>query len=203
MQIVLATRNGHKLKEISQLLKIDGVEFLSLNDFPGCPEVEETGQTFADNALLKAQTAAYHSGCWALADDSGLEVDALGGRPGVHSARFAGEEADPQKNIQQLLAELKDLPREKWTARFVCTIALVSNHNRAYFAQGQIEGAITDRPQGQNGFGYDPVFFLPPRGMTMAQLSPEEKNRISHRTLALKKIAPLISGLAARDRSLA
>lgn len=200
MQIVIATRNAHKLREISQILKVDGVEFLSLNDLPEYPEVEETGRTFADNALLKARTAAYHSGCWALADDSGLEVDVLQGRPGVHSARYAGEEADPLKNIQKLLAELKGLPQEKLTARFVCHIVLVSNHNRAYFSEGKIEGLIIDHPQGQNGFGYDPVFWLPQYGRTMAQLSPEEKNAISHRTLALNKIAPLIASLSGHDR---
>jgi len=199
MQIVIATRNAHKLREISQILKVDGVEFLSLNDFPDCPEAEETGRTFADNALLKAQTVAYHAGCWALADDSGLEVDALGGRPGVHSARYAGEESDSLKNIQKLLAELKGLPPEKRTARFVCTLALVSNQNRAYFTEGKIEGIIIEQPRGQNGFGYDPAFWLPQLGRTMAQLSPEEKNLISHRTLALKKIAPLIASL--RDRN--
>ena len=199
MQIVIATRNAHKLREISQILKVDGVEFLSLNDLPECPEVEETGKTFADNALLKAQTAAYHSGCWALSDDSGLEVDALQGRPGVHSARYAGEEADSLKNIQKLLAGLKGLSPEKRTARFVCSIALVSNHNRAYFTEGKIEGMITEQPRGQNGFGYDPVFWLPQYEKTMAQLSPEEKNGISHRTLALKKIAPLISSLSSQE----
>ena len=199
MQIVIATRNAHKLREISQILKVDGVEFLSLNDFPECPEAEETGRNFADNALLKAQTAAYHAGCWALADDSGLEVDALQGRPGVLSARYAGEESDAIKNIQKLLAELKDQPPEKRTARFVCTMSLVSNHNRAYFTEGKIEGVITEQPQGQNGFGYDPVFWLPQLGRTMAQLPPEEKNRISHRTLALKKMAPLIASLSDHD----
>lgn len=200
MQIVIATRNPHKLEEISRILKVDGVEFLTLNEFPGYPEVEETGKNFADNALLKAQTAAYHSGCWALADDSGLEVDALQGSPGVHSARYAGEEADPLKNIQKLLAELKDLPRDKRTARFVCSIALVSNHNRAYFTEGKIEGLILEQSQGRNGFGYDPVFWLPQYGKAMAELLPEEKNEISHRTLALKKIAPLIASLKAMER---
>jgi len=200
MQIVIATRNAHKLKELSRILKVDGVELLSLNDFPDCPEAEETGHTFADNALLKAQTAAHHSGCWALADDSGLEVDALQGRPGAHSARYAGEEADPLKNIQKLLAELKGVPLKKRSARFVCSLALVSNHNRAYFTEGRIEGSITDRPRGQNGFGYDPVFWLPQLGRTMAELEPEEKNRISHRTLALKKVTPLIASLAKQDR---
>jgi XTP/dITP diphosphohydrolase len=200
MQIVIATRNTHKLQEITQILNVDGVEFLSLDDFPGCPEAEETGRTFADNALLKARTAAYHSGCWALADDSGLEADALQGRPGLHSARYAGEEADPLKNIQKLLTELKGIPLEKRSARFVCTMALVSNHNRAYFTEGKIEGSITDRPRGNNGFGYDPVFWLPHLCRTMAELTPEEKNGISHRTLALKKIAPLIASLASHGR---
>jgi XTP/dITP diphosphohydrolase len=201
MQIVIATRNAHKLREISQILKVDGVEFLSLNDLPEYPEVEETGKTFTDNALLKAQTAAYRSGCWALADDSGLEVDALQGSPGVQSARYAGKEADPVKNLQKLLAELKGLPPDKRTARFICAMALVSNHNRAYFTEGKIEGLITEQPLGQNGFGYDPVFWLPQFEKTMAQLSPEEKNGISHRTIALRKITPLIANLSGHDRS--
>jgi XTP/dITP diphosphohydrolase len=201
MQIVIATRNAHKLREISQILKVDGVEFLSLNDLPEYPEVEETGKTFTDNALLKAQTAAYRSGCWALADDSGLEVDALQGSPGVQSARYAGKEADPVKNLQKLLAELKGLPPEKRTARFICAMALVSNHNRAYFTEGKIEGLITEQPLGQNGFGYDPVFWLPQFEKTMAQLSPEEKNGISHRTIALRKITPLIANLSGHNRS--
>jgi XTP/dITP diphosphohydrolase len=176
------------------------VEFLGLDQFPDCPRAEETGKTYAENALIKAQTAAYHTGTWALADDSGLEVDALGGQPGIFSARYAGPESTYADNTRKLLEELKGVPDGKRTARFVCSIALVSNNNRAYFTEGRVEGRIINESKGQNGFGYDPVFLLPGPGLTMAQLPPEEKNKISHRTLALNKMAPLIKSLAASHR---
>jgi XTP/dITP diphosphohydrolase len=201
MQIVIATNNKDKLREISQILGIEGVEFLGLDAFPECPEAEETGQTYADNALIKAQTAAYHAGTWALADDSGLEVDALGGQPGIFSSRYAGLGASYAGNVRKLLESLKNVPDEKRTARFVCSIALVSNNNRAYFTEGRVEGRIISEPRGENGFGYDPVFLLPELDKTMAQLAPVEKNKISHRTMALNKIAPLIRSLAAGEKA--
>ncbi|HBI14731.1 MAG TPA: non-canonical purine NTP pyrophosphatase, RdgB/HAM1 family, partial [Desulfobulbaceae bacterium] len=185
------TRNAGKLREIRAILSLPGLSLLSLRDFPDMPRTEETGASFAENAMLKARAAAYHTGLPALADDSGLEVDALDGRPGILSARYAGPGSGDRDNLAKLLGDMSGVPEEKRTARFVCQAALVYR-GRAYQAEGQLEGIIIRVPKGGGGFGYDPVFLLFDRGLTLAELEPAEKNRISHRAQALRKLEPMI-----------
>lgn len=191
MELLVATGNPGKMREISGILSLPGLRLLSLADCPGLPAAEETGVSFAENALSKARAAAYRSGLPALADDSGLVVDALGGRPGVFSARYAGPGASDRDNIGKLLAELAGVPEERRSARFVCHAALVCR-GRAYQAEGRLEGLIIAEPRGTGGFGYDPVFLLPERNLTLAELGPEEKDRVSHRARALAKLKPLL-----------
>lgn len=196
MDILIATRNKDKVREISEILDLPDIGFFGLENFPDCPEAEETGRTFDDNAMIKASQAAYYSGLWTLADDSGLVIDALNGQPGIFSARFAGPEADCRDNWMKVLEMMKQVPEGKRTARFVCVLCLVGNNNRAFFTRGEIEGTITTEPMGSNGFGYDPIFLPAGFDKTFAELDPPEKNRISHRSRALKKMRALISGLA-------
>jgi len=206
--IVLATRNPGKLREIRQVLSPLSVEAMSLEDFGEIPEPAETGKTFAANARAKALYYARATGRWALADDSGLEVDALNGAPGVRSARYAADACPPgadraaidQANNRRLLAELQNVPDEKRTARFVCHLALADDQRILLEARGIIEGRIGHAPQGHNGFGYDPLFFVPALGCTTAQLLPEEKNRISHRGQAVRQFAEMLRQLLGPPR---
>ncbi len=165
-----------------------GLRVLSLNDFPNAPDIEEDGKTFAENALKKARFYSGYLNHLILADDSGLEVDALNGRPGIHSARYVGERASPQENNRKLLDEMEGIPYSKRGARFRCVMALVSPDGNEVTREGVCKGRIGFREVGRKGFGYDPLFVLPALGKTMAQLSVEEKNRISHRGKALRKI---------------
>ena len=186
MRIVLASNNPGKAREFAAALAELNVDIMPQSLF-GVPEVEETGLTFIENALLKARNAALHTGLPALADDSGLVVDALDGRPGIHSARYAGPDADDRANIAKLLAELRGAPAEQRTARFVCVLALL--HHPAdptpLICEGRWEGVILTEPRGANGFGYDPVFFVPGEQQTAAELDLATKNRLSHRGQAL------------------
>lgn len=182
-RLVVATRNQGKLQEIAELLEGLSVEVLSLVDFPDAPEVEEPHDTFCENACEKALAIAAATGHWALADDSGLEVDALGGLPGVKSARVA--ETDPER-IAWLLERLAAIAPQDRQARFVCCIALASPGNILGTWQETVEGLIADAPEGENGFGFDPVFIYPPAGRTFARLSREEKSAVSHRGKALR-----------------
>jgi len=185
-QIVLATSNVGKVREFAALLADCDLEIRPQSAF-GVTEVEETGLTFVENALLKARHAALRTQLPALADDSGLVVDALDGAPGIHSARYAGPDADDQANIAKLLAALGETPLERRAARFVCVLALL--HHPAdplpLLCQGTWEGVILPKPRGANGFGYDPVFYVPSVGQTAAELAPSTKNRLSHRGQAL------------------
>ena len=199
MKIVVATGNRGKLSEIASILGDPSLELAGLAGYPQFPPAEETGGTFADNALLKAQTAAYHTGGWALADDSGLVVPALDGRPGVLSARFAGPGATDADNVAKLLELLRDTPDGQRQAEFICSMALVGTNNRAYFSEGRLQGTITREPRGSGGFGYDPVFLLPDRGRTLAELPAGVKNGLSHRAAALRRIKPLLRMLAQQD----
>lgn len=190
--MLVATRNAGKVAEIAAITAPLGYRVLSAADVPGLPEVDETGMTFSENARLKALSAAAHAGVLTLADDSGLEVDALGGRPGVYSARFAGEGATDEANNARLLDELRGVPPERRGARYVCVIALAAPDG-AGGAQvlgefrGELEGRIADGPRGAGGFGYDPLMELPELGRTVAELSMAEKNEISHRARALRQ----------------
>ncbi|MEJ8547060.1 XTP/dITP diphosphatase [Brevibacillus borstelensis] len=194
-KVVLATRNKGKVKEFNRLFSELGWEGISLDEFEGVPEVVEDGDTFEANALKKAVTISTYLGMPAVGDDSGLEVDALGGRPGVYSARYSGENASDEANWRKLLGELADVPDEQRTARFRCVLALVEPGAEPVLAAGACEGVIAREPKGTNGFGYDPVFYLPQQQKMMAELTPEEKNRISHRAMAMQNLlATLKSG---------
>lgn len=187
-RVVLATRNQGKVKEFNRLFVDLGWEGISLAEFEGVPEVIEDGETFEANALKKAIEISTYLNLPALGDDSGLEVDALDGRPGVYSARYAGEDATDEKNWRKLLDELDDVPMERRTARFRCTIAFVVPGSEPVITTGSCEGLIAKEPKGTNGFGYDPVFYIPEMEKMMAQLLPEEKNQISHRARAMNHL---------------
>lgn len=184
MRLLIATHNAGKKAEYAQILGDLGLELVTLTDLSIRAEVEETGATFVENALLKARAFARLAGMLTLADDSGLEADALGGAPGVRSARYAGEGATDVDRYRLLLRNMKAVPEGRRTARFRCVIALVWPDGREKTAEGACEGSIAREPRGTHGFGYDPIFYVPDQGCTMAQLLPEVKNRISHRALA-------------------
>lgn len=192
-RLVLATRNKGKLQELTELLRGLPVEVIGLDQYPTAPEVAETGTTFAQNALIKARAIATHTGELTLADDSGLEVDLLGGEPGVYSARYGEPGWNDRERYEYLLRKLEGLSAVKRTARFKCVTALVDPHqHREEITEGKVEGQIALTPSGSGGFGYDPVFYLPEFRCTMAELSAEIKNRISHRGWALEKMIPYI-----------
>ncbi|MFW6112998.1 MAG: XTP/dITP diphosphatase [Thermodesulfobacteriota bacterium] len=196
--LVMATRNAGKVRELADLLGDLNVRLLSLNDFPELPEIPEEGATFADNAAAKARAVARLTGLPALADDSGLEVAALGGRPGVFSARYAqdrtgGATPTDEDNWRKLLEELKDVPPAERQARFICEIALAFPHGRLVTTRGELAGTIALEPRGTQGFGYDPVFWLPDYQATVAELDPAVKNRLSHRGRALQKLKDILA----------
>jgi len=188
-ELVIATRNPGKVREIQQILSGLGVRWRSLEEFSDIAEPDDTGTTCAEKARLKALYNAERTSCLVLADDSGLEVDALNGRPGVESARFAGEQKSDTDNNARLILELRDVPEARRSARFRCAIALAESGRVLMETEGCIEGRIIDRPRGANGFGYDPHFFVPECGATTAELTPEQKSRISHRGRALRALA--------------
>lgn len=184
LRFLLATRNKGKILEIRSVLQAPHTEFQSLLDFPNLPGLNESGVTFAENARLKAGHCYGLAGTPALADDSGLTVDALGGAPGVYSARFASTD---EERIARLLALLKEVEAQRRTARFVCAICLWQADS-VIEVEGEVEGEIVFEPRGTGGFGYDPIFYYPPLGRTFAELTLEEKNRVSHRARALERL---------------
>jgi len=189
-KLVIASKNKGKIAEIREMLAGLPLEILSLQDFPEAPDIEEDGESFFANALKKAQTVAAYTGLPVLADDSGLEVDALGGAPGIHSARYAGVGASDGDNNEKLLEDLKDVPAERRGAAFRCVLVLYRPEGSCEEFTGRWPGVITETLRGANGFGYDPLFYVPASGKTVAQMSREEKNLGSHRAqavLALKK----------------
>jgi len=191
-EVVIATRNSGKLREIQAILSPLGLKILSLRDFPDVPEIIEDGQTFEENAVKKAAAVARQTGRMAIADDSGLAVDALQGRPGVFSSRYAGEKATDAERYQKLLKEMAGIPRGKRGAAFICAMAVASPKGKVEVVEGECRGEIAFVPKGRHGFGYDPVFCLPEWGKAMAELEPEVKNRISHRAQALEKLKKLL-----------
>ena len=187
-QIVLATHNPHKRVEIASLLSDLGITVRSLAEFPQAPVVVEDGEICEANAIKKAKTIADYTGLVAVADDTGLQVDALGGRPGVHAARYAGAEVTYEDNWKKLLRELDGVPLEQRGARFLTVVAIASPFRQEVdTVEGVLNGVIAPRPAGKGGFGYDPVFLVPELGKTLAELAPSEKNRISHRAQAFAK----------------
>ncbi|MYD52307.1 MAG: XTP/dITP diphosphatase [Dehalococcoidia bacterium] len=195
-KILIATHNAGKLREFSSMFARTPFELVSLSDLGIDVDVDETGVTYAENATLKAEAYARLSGLPTLADDSGLEVDGLDGEPGVRSARYAGEDATDDDRIAFLLQKLNNIPKEMWTARFRCVIALTRPDAPVELYEGRCEGVITDRPRGASGFGYDPLFYIPDMDRTMAELSFDEKNRVSHRGRASQSV---IAALRGRD----
>jgi len=200
-KILVATTNPGKIAELRAMLDFD-VEWLGISDFPDIVEIEEDGLTFIENARKKAVGYAKATGLWTIADDSGLEIDALGGEPGVNSARFSGEKTInddgtliDHRNIAKVLELLKGVPKEKRMARFFCSLCLASPEEILIETEGTLEGLITNKEIGKNGFGYDPIFFVPHLNKTVAQLTPEEKNAISHRGNAIRKFKPLLTEL--------
>lgn len=193
-QIVLATGNLGKVREINQLLAGHDLEVIPQSVFQ-VPEVEETGLTFVENAIIKARNAAAHADLPAIADDSGLEVDALQGAPGIYSARYAGPGASDRDNLEKLLVELGDLPEAQRSARFQCIMVYLRHaHDPSpLICQGTWEGRVLFAPRGDNGFGYDPVFYVPDQDCSSAELAPELKNRLSHRGQALRKLIAALS----------
>ena len=192
MQIVLATNNTDKINEIKYLLEELPVTILTRDDFLEFPDVEETGNTLKENALLKAKAIAEFCELPALADDSGLEVDALNGAPGVYSSRYSGADATYESNCEKLLKKLKGVPKEKRTARFRCVIAIDWDDGTTETTEGVAEGFITDDIKGTKGFGYDPVFYYPPKKKRFSEITTEEKNLVSHRGIALQNMVGLI-----------
>ena len=191
-RLLLATNNTGKVKEYRSLLEGIPFELVTPKELGINMVVEETGDTYRENARLKACALAAQSGLLTLADDSGLEVDALNGAPGVISARYAGENASDAERVEYLLNKLKGIPQEKRTARFYCVIAVAQPDGKVDFCEGECKGLITLKPCGANGFGYDPVFYLPEFGKTMAELPADVKNKISHRARAAQKAKLLL-----------
>ena len=194
-EIVLATRNRHKGEELSALLGDLGIQIRTLADFPAAPEVEEDGATCEANAIKKAREIAHATGLPAVADDTGLEVDALGGRPGVYAARYAGEGATYEDNCWKLLQELEGISRAKRSARFLTVAAIALPGGEVQVVRGMLKGLITEKPVGAHGFGYDPVFLVPALGKTLAELTAAEKNRISHRAKAFVQAKEILRSL--------
>ena len=194
-KIVLATQNQGKVKELKKLLEQTSVQLLSLTDFPHIPEVVEDGLTFRENAIKKAQQISRATGLIAIADDSGLEVDFLGGKPGVHSARYAGPQRCDADNNHKLLNQLANVPQDQRTARFCCVIAVAAPSGVVETADGICPGVIAFAPQGTGGFGYDPLFYVPEYNCTFAELSLEIKNKISHRGKALAQAKGILKAM--------
>jgi XTP/dITP diphosphohydrolase len=195
-KLLLATTSAAKLAELRAFLKSLPVRLISLEQLGTWPKVIEDGLTFEANALKKARTLVAYSGLLTLADDSGLEVDALNGAPGVHSARYAGEEANDRKNNEKLLEALKDIPAERRQARFVCVLALCAPDPagmKEWTVREKCEGAIAFDPRGTNGFGYDPLFFYPPLGKTLGEIERDTKATVSHRGKALRRLVEILT----------
>jgi XTP/dITP diphosphohydrolase len=200
-KILVATTNIGKIAELKAMLDLDA-QWLDLSYYPEIEEIEEDGQTFIENACKKAIGYARATGQWTIADDSGLQVDALGGEPGVKSARYSGDKTVnidgsliDHRNIAKVLELLEDVPQEKRTAKFFCSLCLASPEQVLIETEGVLEGLITKKEIGKNGFGYDPIFFVPHLNKTVAQLTSEEKNAISHRGNAIRKLKPMLEKL--------
>jgi XTP/dITP diphosphohydrolase len=198
-QIVVATMNAGKMRELAAMLDLD-IQFRGLAEFEGIEEVVEDGHTFAENARKKAIGYSEQTGLWTIADDSGLVVDALGGRPGVMSARFSGAKCDDnrmldRRNMAKVLKLMEEVPDEQRTARFKCCICLASGRQILAETEGTLEGLIARQERGSNGFGYDPIFYVPGLDRTVAELGADEKNEISHRGNAIRRLKPLLAAL--------
>ena len=197
-EILLATHNLHKIREIRKIFQHLPIQFLALSDLKNPPQVIEDGKTFEENAIKKALQIAEWSGKISLADDSGIEVDALNGAPGIYSARFASEKATDEENNIKLLKQLKNLPHEKRTARYQCVMAIATPNSFVQTTHGTCEGYIALHPDGHEGFGYDPLFYYPPFQKTFGQTNAKDKNEVSHRFQALQKMRPILEKIFSR-----
>lgn len=200
--LVLATRNEKKRQELHDIVRQSGWTILTLREFPSCPDVVEDGHTFLENARKKAIEVSIHTGHITLADDSGLEVDALNGAPGIYSARYSrGENSTDQENLLRVLDELKEVPDEQRTARFVCAAVIANGTDVLYSTQQSVEGIIIHEPRGDGGFGYDPIFYYPPFQQTFAEIPSERKHTVSHRGKALRGIVEFLLNYNIKDNT--
>lgn len=195
-EIIIATKNKGKAKDFEQLLEPMGYKVLTLHDVAPHMDVEETGETFEANAILKAEAIAQELQATVIADDSGLEIDALDGEPGVYSARYSGDERNDESNIDKVLQKMVQVPNSEKTARFRCVLALASPGKETILFEGTCEGLITDERKGENGFGYDPIFYVPALDKTMAEMKPSEKASVSHRGNAIRELGKAMPGLS-------
>ena len=186
MRLIIATGNEDKVREIDEILEGTGFEAISMKQAGFSPDIVEDGTTFEENALKKAMAVHELSGEYVMADDSGLCIDALDGAPGIYSARFCGENSTYEEKFRKIFEMLADVPEDKRTAQFVCAIAVVKPDGTSFTVRGECRGVLHEKPVGENGFGYDPIFYVPEFGMTTAQMDPEVKNSISHRGRALR-----------------
>ena len=186
MRLIIATGNEDKVREIDEILEGTGCEAISMKQAGFNPDIVEDGTTFEENALKKAMAVHELSGEYVMADDSGLCIDALDGAPGIYSARFCGENSTYEEKFRKIFEMLADVPEDKRTAQFVCAIAVVKPDGTSFTVRGECRGVLHEKPVGENGFGYDPIFYVPEFGMTTAQMEPEVKNSISHRGRALR-----------------
>lgn len=194
--MIIATKNKGKAREFERLFRPLGFEVKTLLDFDEIEDIEETGTTFEENAIIKAEAVSKETGQVVIADDSGLIVDALNGAPGIYSARYAGSDKNDEANIDKVLKELEEVPEEKRTARFYCALAVAFPNSKTITVYGTCEGSILRERRGSNGFGYDPIFFVNELGVSMAELTPEQKSKISHRGNALKNLEEMIHTIA-------
>jgi XTP/dITP diphosphohydrolase len=199
LKILLATRNQGKIREQNELMRGSGIEVVGLDRWPGLPAPEEPGPTFLDNAVVKALYYQRATGMASVGEDSGLEVDALDGAPGVYSARWMGEDTPYEAKVARLLEKLEGLAPEERRARYVCAVAFADRGEVVFEAVETVEGRIAEAPRGSGGFGYDPVFFYPPFGKTMAEATPDEKNRVSHRGKAMARLRDFLDRSAAES----
>lgn len=195
-EIIIATKNKGKAKDFEELLEPMGYKVLTLHDVAPHMDVEETGETFEENAILKAEALAQELQATVIADDSGLEIDALDGEPGVYSARYSGDEKNDDSNINKVLQKLVQVPAAEKTARFRCVLALATPGAETIVFEGVCEGLITDEKKGDNGFGYDPIFYVPAFEKTMAEMEPSEKASVSHRGNAIRELGKTMPGLS-------
>jgi XTP/dITP diphosphohydrolase len=200
-EVIIATKNRGKAREFEDIFRSRGYVIRTLLDYPEIADIEETGNSFEENAILKAEAVSKQLNIRVISDDSGLMIDALEGRPGIFSARYAGEQKDDEANIDKVLKELSGIPTNKRTARFYCALALAAPGQKTLTVSGTCEGRIHEERRGTNGFGYDPIFFVPEKGLSMAELSGDEKNQISHRANAIKQMDMMLDSFLESDRS--
>lgn len=200
-EVIVATKNPGKAKEFERIFGSRGFKVKTLLDYPEIDDIEETGHTFEENAVIKAETVSKQLNKMVISDDSGLMVDALNGRPGIFSARYAGQEKNDEANIEKVLEELKGVPTEKRTGRFYCALAVASPFQETFTVSGTCEGRILNEKKGTNGFGYDPIFFVEPLGLAMAELTSEEKNSVSHRANAIRNLESLLDTFLGRKEN--